>query len=357
MPNKGKAPAAAGQAPVVHPQIWSALAGEGVNIPTAGAVVYYFLKGHAEQAYSPPAFSSINFRELLPCYFICRLSSVGYHADPNTEEPFASFTLTSISQNQTNPTFTSFTSFADGDGGIAYFEKTLTKNDVAQNSIAFLDLPDEAKEVFLQQEIEFTVFDVNGRRWKLHRIEGGLLSGGWKNFVYHKMLAAGDVVVFVRVGAGTLFFGCRRSSSDAAYLPGFMKVGCIGVRGQSSSGFTRDLKQRVPPETVVEAARRLAADSSGGEWEFEGLFYPEMKLPVYVVRVEVVQEAMRKPWRIGLKVQAFREVQGEDKRKWYFGTVVGVAPMETGPWRMLEVTWDTIPCRTTHENPWDVEIA
>jgi hypothetical protein len=71
-------------------QLWHACAGGMVQLPPVGAKVIYFPQGHGEQAATTPEFS----RSLGPSGTIpCRVVSVNYLADTETDEVFARMRL------------------------------------------------------------------------------------------------------------------------------------------------------------------------------------------------------------------------------------------------------------------------
>lgn len=79
----------------------------------------------------------------------------------------------------------------------------------------------------------------------------------------------------------------------------------------------------------------------GGEGTLEGRYYPDSKLPVYVVDKEVVEDAMRFRWRKGMRV--IKKWESFDGLiDWQLGTVIDFSS-ETNftQWRMLQV------CQTT----------
>lgn len=98
------------------------------------------------------------------------------------------------------------------------------------------------------------------------------------------------------------------------------------------------LPKKEEPEVVTEAAQWAEED---GEGTVQVRYYPDSKLPVYVVRKEVMEDAMRVPWKRGLRVTKKREMD-DGTINWLLGTVISISPdIEFTQWRMLEV------CQTT----------
>ncbi|KAL0911424.1 hypothetical protein M5K25_019564 [Dendrobium thyrsiflorum] len=338
--DKGKAPSAAGESPAVDPAIWKALAFSSPNFPSAGSAVYYFSDGHAEQCCSRPS-----LQYLFPSFaFPCHLAAVNLHADPTTEQVFAAFSLTT---DFSSPTTTAKT-FSGG--GVTSVVKTLSKSETNRKSKSFLMLPARAHEVFCYSGDDLDVYDMNNRRWRFRHVVSGsppqhLLTNGWGHFLSSKMLVAGDAVVFVRDADGIIFVGCRRCDGDECDV--------IAMKMESSSSLmTKRLrKKREEAEMVIEAMRWAVED---GEGMVEGRYYPDSKLPVYVVKKEVVETAMRVQWKRGMRVKKEWEM-ADGFTCWFYGTVRALSPESFNtPWRMLEVIWDKT-CKRTLENPWDVE--
>lgn len=208
--DKGKAPSAAGESPTVDPTIWKAIAGTSPNFPPAGSSVYYFFNGHVDQCFSP-----------LPdlCSFACQcqLAAVNLHADPSTEQLFATFALsTEFSSPAPSKNFSS-----RGGRRVSSVAITLTKSDTNYNGKTFLEIPEDANHVFrhlLPGDVD--VYDLNNKRWTFRHVVSRrppqhLLTSGWRDFISSKMLAAGDAVVFVRDDDGIIFVGLRRCNDES----------------------------------------------------------------------------------------------------------------------------------------------
>ncbi|KAI0497955.1 hypothetical protein KFK09_021196 [Dendrobium nobile] len=341
--DKGKALSAAGESPVIDRAIWKPLAFSSPNFPSAGSDVYYFSEGHAEQCGSRLP------KYLFPSFaFSCHLAAVNLHADPTTEQVFATFSLTT---DFSSPATTTDKTFSGG--GVTSVVKTLSKSETNRKSKSYLMLPPSALDVFRHlEDDDLEVYDLNNRRWRFgHMVSGSppmyVLTSGWGHFVSSKMLVAGDAVVFVRDADGIIFVGCRRCDGDEC------DVMAMNMEAASSSSTTKTLrKKREEPEMVIEAIRWAVEE---GEGMVEGRFYPDSKLPVYVVKKEVVETAMSVQWKRGMRVQKKWE-RAVGFTCWLHGTVRALSPESIkNPWRMLEVIWDKTTCKRTMENPWDVE--
>ncbi|XP_021289733.1 auxin response factor 18-like [Herrania umbratica] len=177
-------------------QLWHACAGGMVQMPSVNAKVFYFPQGHAEHACGP-----VDFRNCprIPAYVLCRVASVKFMADPETDEVFAKIRLIPVGTNE--PDFED-----DGIGSIhgnetqekpASFAKTLTQSD-ANNGGGFSVPRYCAETIFPRLDYSadppvqtILAKDVHGETWKFRHIYRGtprrhLLTTGWSTFVNHK---------------------------------------------------------------------------------------------------------------------------------------------------------------------------
>src|ERR1044072_2742135 len=78
----------------LDPQLWHACAGGMVQMPVVNTKVYYFPQGHAEHACGP-----VNFRNFpkVPPLILCKVASIKYMADPETDEVYAKLRLVPFS--------------------------------------------------------------------------------------------------------------------------------------------------------------------------------------------------------------------------------------------------------------------
>lgn len=360
--------------------VWRACAGSLIHIPMVNSRVYYFPQGHTEQSSDPVTFSSrVTSRPCVPC----RVRKISFHADPDTDEVFAKFSL------QPNLVDGSGSS-ADGDAGrgdgargdgFVSFTKILTQSD-SNNGGGFsvprfcadsVYPPLNFEEETPVQSIRMT--DVHGREWQFRHIYRGtprrhLLTTGWSKFVNNKKLIAGDSVVFIRkVLTGELFVGIRRAfkkplrptgASSAWALPRPDRGGAAGGRGGGRGGFSRTRRGRVPSEAVVEAAERAVTGQ-----QFEAVYYPKPGMPEFVVAADKVETSWALYWTSGIRVKMALETDVGSRLTWYNGTVTSAVPAPNhGPWygstwRMLQVAWDESEVLESMKqvSPWQVEYV
>ncbi|XP_043712769.1 auxin response factor 17-like isoform X3 [Telopea speciosissima] len=364
----------------LDPSIWKACAGNSIEIPTVDSRVYYFPQGHAEQASSPPDFSSLTCAK--PCV-LCRILSVRFLANPDTDEVFAKIRLQPL--NRSCPPgihiMSPVRTVSDGESEdkIVSFAKILTPSD-ANNGGGFSVPRFCADSIFppLDYKAEppvqnIDVTDVHGMVWEFRHIYRGtprrhLLTTGWSKFVNHKKLVAGDSVVFMKNRRGELFVGVRRTARFAGSFDS-MRWNCqyigasVGVKVEefgNSEGFTRTGKGKVSPESVVEAA-----ELAGAGMPFEIVYYPKAGSPDFVVKAEIVDESMF--WTTGMTTAGMRvkmslETQDSSRMTWFQGTVSAAVqysgPWYGSPWRILQVTWDEPEILQDLErvSPWQVEL-
>ncbi|XP_020574105.1 auxin response factor 10-like [Phalaenopsis equestris] len=342
--DKGKSPAAAGESLSINPTIWKELAVNSPALPRTGSSVYYFCNGHAEQCPSFP-------QDLYTAFtFPCHLAAVNLHADPTTEQAFAPPPPAAAAAELSSPAMDA-TPIA---GGVISVAITLTKSETNYKSKSFLSLPESAGRVFhpLGTGEEVDVFDLNNRRWRFQHFYGGnpakhMLTEGWSYFALSKMLVAGDVVVFMRDEDGVILVGCRRCGDDeGGEAP--------AIKGSSNRSCRFDAEARKKREDLEMVLRALRWAEEDGEGVVEGKYYPDTKLPVYVVEKEVVDEALKVKWASGMCVGK-RWERANGLMFWLYGTISSLS-LESAdtPWRMLEVIWDETD-KKTRENPWDVK--
>ncbi|ONK70995.1 uncharacterized protein A4U43_C04F3640 [Asparagus officinalis] len=208
-----------------------------------------------------------------------------------------------------------------------------------------------------------TVIDVHGKSWDFRHIYRGtprrhLLTTGWSRFVNSKKLVAGDSVVFIKNGDGKLFVGIRRTGRSCGN-PEYLRLDENFSNVGSKNGFSRNLKGRVPVESIVEGIRLMKVGR-----EFEVLYYPRAGSPEFVVEKEVVDRSLVFDWREGMRVKMSVETEDSSRMTWFHGTVSrkGIknsCPWSYSPWRMLQVTWDepeVLP-NVRAVSPWQVELG
>ncbi|KAJ0752825.1 putative transcription factor ARF family [Helianthus annuus] len=334
-------------------QLWHACAGGMVQMPPLNSKVFYFPQGHAEHAAS----GNVSFGDSLqiPPQISCRLSSIKFMADPETDEVYAKMGLIPL-ENKND-----FDLNDDGEVGFdcnkngnqevpTSFAKTLTQSD-ANNGGGF-SVPRYCADTIFPR-LDYTADppvqtilarDVHGKVWKFRHIYRGtprrhLLTTGWSNFVNYKKLVAGDSIVFLRGDNGDLCVGIRRAK-----------------RGNSNGGFYRFVKE---DESVIKALN-LAANGQ----PFEVSYYPRASTPEFCVKASTVLAAMRVPWCPGMRFKMAFETEDSSRISWFMGTVSSVHSTDqnrwpNSPWRLLQVSWDEpdLLQNVKRVNPWLVEVV
>lgn len=353
-------------------------------MPPVNSKVFYFPQGHAEHAQAHVDFSSASLR--IPSLILCRVASIKFMADPETDEVFAKIKLNPIENNEP---YASDEGSMEADGSEnqekpASFAKTLTQSD-ANNGGGFSVPRYCAETIFPRLDYSAdppvqTVIakDVHGEIWKFRHIYRGtprrhLLTTGWSTFVNQKKLVAGDSIVFLRAENGDLCVGIRRAKrgldgaggpelasgwnnshgggSGACVLPygGFSvflreeenKMVRNGGGNLSPNGNLRG-KGRVRPESVVEAAT-LAANGQA----FEVVYYPRASTPEFCVKASAVRAAMRVQWCSGMRFKMAFETEDSSRISWFMGTIASVQVSDpirwpNSPWRLLQVLYCSV---------------
>ncbi|KAK4780179.1 hypothetical protein SAY87_016285 [Trapa incisa] len=376
----------------LDPQLWHACAGGMVQIPPVNSLVFYFPQGHAEHANVAVDFSSAP--KIAP-FVLCRISSVKFLADTETDEVYAKILLVPLLSTSLE---------LDCDEAVstdspekekpASFAKTLTQSD-ANNGGGFSVPRYCAETIFPRLDYSAdppvqTVIakDVHGEMWKFRHIYRGtprrhLLTTGWSSFVNQKKLVAGDSIVFLRAENGKLCVGIRRTKRGVggpAESPTGWTYGSFSamlregggdakfVRNSNSSsscrpgnptsprGFGRG---RTSPESVIEAVALAARGQP-----FEVIFYPRASTPEFLVKASSVRAAMRVQWCPGMRFKMAFETEDSSRISWFMGTVSLVQVADpiywpNSPWRLLQVTWDEpdLLQNVSRVSPWLVELV
>jgi hypothetical protein len=377
----------------LDPQLWHACAGSMVQIPSLNSTVFYFAQGHTEHAHAPPDFHAPR----VPPLILCRVVSVKFLADAETDEVFAKITLLPLPGNDLdleNDAVLGLTPpSSDGNGNgkekPASFAKTLTQSD-ANNGGGFSVPRYCAETIFPRLDYSAeppvqTVIakDIHGETWKFRHIYRGtprrhLLTTGWSTFVNQKKLIAGDSIVFLRSESGDLCVGIRRAKrgglgsnagSDNPY-PGFSGF----LRDDESTTTTSKLMMmkrngnndgnaaatgRVRVEAVAEAVARAACGQA-----FEVVYYPRASTPEFCVKAADVRSAMRIRWCSGMRFKMAFETEDSSRISWFMGTVSAVQVADpirwpNSPWRLLQVAWDEpdLLQNVKRVSPWLVELV
>lgn len=347
-------------------QLWHACAGGMVQMPPINSKVFYFPQGHAEHAQSGVDFGNSR----IPSLILCRVSSIRYMADVESDEVYAKIRLTPLKDNY----FDVEDDGCVGNNGMVEnpekptsFAKTLTQSD-ANNGGGFSVPRYCAETIFPRLDYSaeppvqtILAKDVHGETWKFRHIYRGtprrhLLTTGWSNFVNQKKLVAGDSIVFLRAENGDLCVGIRRAKKGIGGGPEYPSgwnsgVGNCGSQYGGYSSFSReddgklmgrncgsrDLRARVKAESVVEAAT-LAANCQ----PFEVVYYPRASTPEFCVKASAVRAAMQIRWCSGMRFKMPFETEDSSRISWFMGTISSVQVANPihwpdSPWRLLQV--------------------
>ncbi|CAL0327395.1 unnamed protein product [Lupinus luteus] len=385
-------PAHPSQPSPIAAAIWRACAGPSVQIPTVNSMVYYFIQGHLDQASSTPKKLSPNVYSTP--FVLARIAQVQFFADHNTDEVFVKLVLHPINRSSVSQFVVGESSNGSGDGDendVVSFSKILTPSD-ANNGGGFSVPRFCADSIFpplnFQEDPPFQnlmMFDLHGNVWDYRHIYRGtprrhLLTTGWSKFVNFKNLVAGDSVVFMKNSKGEIFAGIRRAKRSCPRGGGGgsgaewhgMMLGGGGMRKRDEEGekkkqeekvvkegFSRNGKGKLAPEKVAEAAE-LAVQGM----PFEVVYYPSAGWSDFVLKAEIVDEAMKVRWSPGMGVKVSMEAEDSSRITSFPGTVSAVCVPENGqwrgsPWRMLQVAWDdSEPFQNAKlVSPWQVELV
>ncbi|KEH39332.1 auxin response factor 1 [Medicago truncatula] len=370
----------------LDPQLWHACAGGMVQMPSVNTKVFYFPQGHAEHAQSNVDFGD-SFR--IPPLILCRVASVKFLADSETDEVFSKITLIPLRNSELE------NDDSDGDGSEnsekpASFAKTLTQSD-ANNGGGFSVPRYCAETIFPRLDYSAeppvqTVIakDVHGEVWKFRHIYRGtprrhLLTTGWSSFVNQKKLVAGDSIVFLRAESGELFVGIRRAKrgivngleTPSGWSSGNGNCG-LGPYGGAFTAFLREENKlggvggnlgggrvKVSGESVKEAMRLAASNQT-----FEVVYYPRASTPEFCIKTSAVKAAMRIQWCSGMRFKMPFETEDSSRISWFMGTISSVQVVDpirwpNSPWRLLQVTWDEpdLLHNVKRVSPWLVELV
>ncbi|CAI9766319.1 unnamed protein product [Fraxinus pennsylvanica] len=372
-------------------QLWHACAGSMVQMPSVNSKVFYFPQGHAEHASG-----NVDFRSChrVPAYIPCRVSTIKFMADPETDEVFTKMRLVPVNGNEADFDESEVVGMngSDNPDKPSSFAKTLTQSD-ANNGGGFSVPRYCAETIFPRLDYSadppvqaILAKDVHGETWKFRHIYRGtprrhLLTTGWSTFVNRKKLVAGDSIVFLRAENGDLCIGIRRAKrgiDGAPEMPSLWNpAGGSCVMPYGVSDFTREDenrltrtgsgnagrnligKGRVKPESVIEAAT-LAANGK----PFEVVYYPRASTPEFCVKASLVKAALQIRWRSSMRFKMAFETEDSSRISWFLGTVSSVQVVDPiywpdSPWRLLQVIWDEpdLLQNVKHVSPWLVELV
>ncbi|XP_060174322.1 auxin response factor 18-like [Lycium barbarum] len=373
-------------------QLWHACAGNMVQIPPVNSKVFYFPQGHAEHTCTDVDFTSL---PRIPAMILCRVDTVKFLADPETDEIYAKIRLIPVENKEHD--FEDDTvlgsSVVETTEKPTSFAKTLTQSD-ANNGGGFSVPRYCAETIFPRLDLKAdppvqTVMakGVHGEIWKFRHIYRGtprrhLLTSGWSTFVNQKKLVAGDSVVFLRAENGDLCVGIRRikrggiggteiqsgwNSAAGNYGGSYaflkeeennMMRSRSNVNLNSLGGRFRD-KGKVSPESVVQASYLAASGQP-----FEIVYYPRASTPEFCVRASSVNAAVSVQWCLGMRFKMAFETEDSSRVSWFMGSISSVQVADPvrwphSPWRLLQVTWDEpeLLQNVKQVNPWLVELV
>ncbi|PIN06611.1 hypothetical protein CDL12_20831 [Handroanthus impetiginosus] len=314
--------------------VWRAIAGASVQIPSLNSYVYYFPQGHLEH-FSSSAFLQNSSFTLSRPMILCQVLSVRFLCNLN-DQVFVRLILQPLEQRHMD----NRNHDDNNQNDVVSFAKVLTPSD-ANNGGGF-SVPRFCAELIFP-ELDFTaeppvqnliLKDTFNNAWEFRHIYRGtprrhLLTTGWSKFVNAKHLVAGDSVVFMKKrSTNELFIGVRRASRFGGY------------DGQDVG------------EAIQNAERGMP---------FEVVYYPRFGLPDFVVKAEMVEEALRMHWSVGMRVRMAVETDELPRKTWFQGTVAVAhgGPWFGSPWRMLQVTWDEPESllNVNRVSPWQVEYV
>ncbi|KAH7365549.1 hypothetical protein KP509_18G034300 [Ceratopteris richardii] len=368
------------------PELWRACAGTVSHLPQVGSSVVYFPQGHLEQALpSPHSFTGFPF--LVPACIACKVTSIDYLAELDTDQAYARMSLRPMTcpdvddaeeddQNESS-------SFSQ-EGKPLSFAKTLTQSD-ANNGGGFSIPRYCADTIFPRLDYTQTppvqkiqARDIQGTIWTFRHIYRGtprrhLLTTGWSNFVNQKKLVAGDVIVFIRTSGGQLCVGIRRSikswrlqnippqcgpQSDTHHAANQRSSSSSVLAGMNASNFSRHRSALVTSQSVVDAVTAAISGQS-----FEILYYPRAAASEFCVKLKLVNKALQYNWASGMRFKMAVETEDASRTSWYLGTILEVEEVDPvqwpkSPWKVLRVTWDEGVLQGIHRvSPWEVDLV
>ncbi|GFP95978.1 auxin response factor 18 [Phtheirospermum japonicum] len=346
------------------------------QIPPPNSKVYYFPQGHAEHANN--IIIDLNKFPRSSPLIPCKVSSIKYLADTESDEVYAKIRLVPLSENECD-------NKNDEKGKNNSFAKTLTQSD-ANNGGGFSVPRYCAETIFPRLDYSaeppvqtILVKDVHGQIWKFRHIYRGtprrhLLTTGWSNFINKKKLVAGDSIVFLRAENGDLCFGVRRAKRGIGGGPEVLSgwntaPANFGPRGfgfscfLSESGNNMSVGKKNNGDLRDECVFEAVSLAASGQ-PFEVVYYPRASTPEFVVRQSAVRAAMRVRWCSGMRFKMAFETEDSSRISWFMGTISSVHVEDpirwpNSPWRLLQVAWDEPDLLQNVKRvcPWLVELV
>ncbi|GAU20291.1 hypothetical protein TSUD_337720 [Trifolium subterraneum] len=305
----------------VDPQLWHAIAGGMVQMPEVNSKIFYFPQGHAEHACELVNFSAHSIiPHKIPSLIPCRVESIKYMADPETDEVFAKLRLVPMHISQVR--------FDDDDGasGIGVsetkdkhqcFAKTLTQSD--SNNGGGFSCPRYCAE---------TLFP---------------------NLDYSEMKPSSGIGIRPDLPYGV--FTSYSGEEDNKLRRNGKGNGLRISDGMMGRG-------KVKAQEVIEAVKR-----STNMEPFDVVYYPRAGTPEFFVKISLIGKALQIRWCHGMRFKMAIETEDSTRISWFVGTVVSVQASDPAwPesfWRFLQVEWDEpeLLKNVKRVNPWQVEIV
>ncbi|KAI5391781.1 auxin response factor 9 isoform X2 [Lathyrus oleraceus] len=331
-------------------ELWKAIAGQLVDVPSVGQRVFYFPQGHMEQLEASTN-QELNQRSpllKLPTKILCRIVNIHLLAEQETDEVYAQITLVPES-NQDEPTVPDSCADEPPRPKIHSFCKILTASDTSTHG-GFSVLRKHATECLPPLDMsqptptqELVAKDLHGYEWRFKHIFRGqprrhLLTTGWSTFVTSKRLVAGDTFVFLRGENGELRVGVRRLARQSSSMPSSV------ISSQSMHlGVLATASHAVATQTLF-------------------VVYYKPRTSQFIVSVNKYLSGINNKFAVGMRFKMrFESDDSAESDKRFSGTIVGVEDISphwaNSKWRSLKVQWDepaAIP-RPDRVSPWDIE--
>nr|QGJ03871.1 ARF10.1 [Eucommia ulmoides] len=355
-------------------KLWQACTGSTVQMPPVNSKVYYFPQGHAEHTLIDVDFGVL---PRVPALILCRVSSVKLLAHPETDEVYAKMKLVRIGNDDSGYDDLEVLEKNDSAERLPSFAKILTQSD--SNNGGGFSVPRYCGETIFppldysaDKPLQTLVMkDVHGQIWKFKHVLRGapkrhLFTTGWSVFVNRKKLIAGDSIVFMKKENGDLYIGTRRYKrggiGGTASLSRWNSIagnsGFLKEDDKSLSGGMRG-KGRDSADSFVEAVS-LAANGK----PFEVVYYPRASTREFCVKASLVTDAMKIPWRPGMRFKMAFETGDSSRISWSMGTIAAVQAADPvrwpdSSWQCLQVRWDgpdmlqNVKC----VSPWQVSLV
>ncbi|KAK6136043.1 hypothetical protein DH2020_030209 [Rehmannia glutinosa] len=317
----------------LDPQLWHACAGGMAQVPPPNSKVYYFPQGHAEHANINVDFNKFpRISPLIPC----RVSSIKYLADTESDEVYAKIKLVPLRDNECdfNDDESGFLGFDKNDEKekTNSFAKTLTQSD-ANNGGGFSVPRYCAETIFprLDYSAEPPVQTILAKD-------------------VHEKTRRGDSIVFLRAENGDLCVGIRRAKrgiGGALEVLSGWNTGAASPLYRGFSGFLSENGNSMP------IGKNLGFKEKGN-----------LKGESVIEAVSLAASGEAFEWCSGMRFKMAFETEDSSRISWFMGTISSVHvddPIHwpNSPWRLLQVAWDEpdLLQNVKRVNPWLVELG